>query len=139
MTSAVIAVDTSVAVPLLSALHRQHEAVAAWASGKRLALSGHALAETYSALTRLPGGSRVAPTDAADLIDANFEQVLSPLPRTTTEIHRLCAELKIAGGPVYDALVAFAARDNDTALATRDARARGVYNLVGVTTILVAP
>ncbi|KXO96292.1 PIN domain-containing protein [Tsukamurella pseudospumae] len=140
MTSAaLIAVDTSVAVPLLSTLHRQHEAVAMWASGKKLALSGHALAETYSALTRLPGGSRVAPTDATDLIDANFEQVLTPAPRTTTEIHRLCAELNIAGGPVYDALVAFAARDNGATLATRDARARGIYSLVGVTTTFVAP
>ena len=67
-----IAVDTSVAVPLLVRSHLQHAAVARWWNGQELTLSGHALAETYSVLTRLPGDSRLAPADAARLLDARF-------------------------------------------------------------------
>lgn len=50
-----VAVDTSVAVPLLVRSHHDHGAVARWWSGQEITLSGHALAETYSVLTRLPG------------------------------------------------------------------------------------
>ena len=57
------AVDTSVAVPLLVASHQAHGAVHSWARGRELSLSGHALAETYAVLTRLPGDARVSPAD----------------------------------------------------------------------------
>ena len=43
----------------------------------------------------------------------------------------------IAGGAVYDALVALAAREHGAALATRDARARGTQDAVGVEVIVV--
>ena len=42
------------------------------------------------------------------------------------------------GGAVYDGLVALAAKEHGVALATRDARARGTYNAVGVKVVLVA-
>jgi len=38
--------DTSVAIPLLIASHQAHDAISAWAVGRSLGLSGHALAET---------------------------------------------------------------------------------------------
>ena len=41
------------------------------------------------------------------------------------------SRLGIAGGAVYDALVALAAKEHGAALATRDARARGTYDAVG--------
>jgi toxin FitB len=47
------------------------------------------------------------------------------------------SRLGIAGGAVYDALVALAAKEHGAALATRDARARGTYDAVGVTVIAV--
>jgi toxin FitB len=47
------------------------------------------------------------------------------------------SRLGIAGGAVYDALVALGAKDHEAALATRDARARGTYDAVGVTIIVV--
>ena len=73
------AVDTSVAVPLLVASHEAHQAVRLWARGRSLALSGHALAEIYAVLTRLPGDARVSPSDAVMLIDENFSgDVLLP-------------------------------------------------------------
>jgi predicted nucleic acid-binding protein len=46
--------------------------------------------------------------------------------------------LGIAGGAVYDALVALAAKEHDMVLATRDARARGTYDAVGVKVIVAA-
>jgi len=44
--------------------------------------------------------------------------------------------LGIAGGAVYDALVALAALEHDAALAMRDARARATYDTVGVRVIV---
>jgi predicted nucleic acid-binding protein len=51
---------------------------------------------------------------------------------TARRLPQLLSELGIAGGAVYDALVALAAYDNQATLATRDARARGTYERVGV-------
>lgn len=94
-------------------------------------LVGHALAETYSVLTRLPGDARLAPTDAVELIDDNFAGC-SALPAEDAEtIHREFAQRGIAGGAVYDALVAAAARAHDLPLGSRDARARPTYELMG--------
>jgi CheY-like chemotaxis protein len=44
--------------------------------GQDVALTGHALAETYSVLTRLPGDARLAPADAARLLTARFSAPL---------------------------------------------------------------
>jgi toxin FitB len=125
-------VDTSVAVPLLVASHERHLAVAEWARGRALSLSGHALAETYSVLTRLPGDARVAPADAVTLIDENFDQPLVLSATASREAHRELADNGVAGGATYDGLVALAARDHDAVLVTRDARARSTYETLGV-------
>jgi hypothetical protein len=45
--------------------------------------------------------------------------------------------LGIAGGAVYDPLVALAAKSTGAAMAIRDARARGTYDAVGVEVIVV--
>jgi toxin FitB len=124
-------VDTSVAVPLLVSTHPAHAGVAAWAQGRSLALSGHALAETYSVLTRLPGDARVSPADAVALIDANFDDAVALDDERFRGTHRELAEHGIAGGAVYDGLVGAAARIHDLPLATRDARARTTYEAIG--------
>lgn len=51
----VLALDTSVAIPLLVQTHSAHAAVVRWWNGRTVSLCGHAVAETYSVLTRLPG------------------------------------------------------------------------------------
>lgn len=132
-----VAVDTSVAVPLLVRSHHDHSDVVRWWNGQEIALSGHALAETYSVLTRLPGDARLSPADAARLLNARFA---SPLVLGTSPARKLpdtLSRLGIAGGAVYDALVALAAKQHGVALATRDARARGTYDAVGVEVIVV--
>jgi toxin FitB len=133
-----VAVDTSVAIPLLVRSHHDHAAVVRWWGGQEVALSGHALAETYSVLTRLPGDARLAPADAARLLNARFSP---PLVLTTSRTRNLLdtlSRLGIAGGAVYDALVALAAKEHGAVLATRDARARGTYDAVGAKVIVVA-
>ncbi|MES2093639.1 MAG: type II toxin-antitoxin system VapC family toxin [Actinomycetota bacterium] len=137
MTS-LVAVDTSVAVPLLLASHRSHAVVVEWWSGRDVALSGHALAETYSVLTRLPGDARLDPPDAALLISDRFSAPLVLGPELSLNLPRELARLGIAGGAVYDALVALAAKEHSVPLATRDQRAKSTYDLVGVTVEIVA-
>ena len=127
-----MAVDTSVAVPLLLANHQHHARVAAWARGRTLCLSGHALAETYAVLTRLPGDARVLGRDAVRLIDENFTTPLALSTAGALRSHRDCADAGVAGGATYDALVALAAREHGIPLATRDARARSTYEAIGV-------
>ena len=125
------AVDTSIAVPLLVSSHAAHETVRSHIGGRSLALSGHALLETYSVLTRLPGDARVTPSDAVLLIDDNFVETLRLPKDVVAEAHRLLARLGVAGGATYDGLVALAARENDAVLITRDARARPTYGAGG--------
>jgi toxin FitB len=132
-----VAVDTSVAVPLLVRSHHDHAAVVRWWNGQDVALTGHALAETYSVLTRLPGDARLAPGDAARLLKARFSPPLVLSSPRTRRLPDTLSRLGIPGGAVYDALVALAAKEHGAALATRDARARGTYDAVGVTVIAV--
>jgi toxin FitB len=133
-----VAVDTSVAVPLLVRSHHHHADVVRWWAGQELALSGHALAETYSVLTRLPGDARLSAADAARLLDARFTAPLTLSGPPAQTVHATLSRLGIAGGAVYDGLVALAAKEHGVALATRDARARGTYDAVGVKVVLVA-
>ncbi len=132
-----VAVDTSVAVPLIVRSHRDHAAVVRWWDGQEVSLSGHALAETYSVLTRLPGDARLAAADAARLLDARFSATLVLSSSRSRKLPDTLSRLGIAGGAVYDALVALAAKEHGAALATRDARARGTYDAIGVKVILV--
>ncbi len=132
-----IGIDTSVAVPLLVASHAAHAAVMRWWNGRSLSLSGHALAETYSVLTRLPGDLRLDPVDAARLLHERFERPLVLPAERSTELVSVLADRGIAGGAVYDALVGLAALEHNVELGTRDGRARVTYDALGVR-VLVA-
>jgi predicted nucleic acid-binding protein len=112
--------------------------VAKWAQDRRLGLCGHALAETYSVLTRLPGDARVHPAEAVVLIDENFAEPLQLGARAARAVHREFAREGIAGGATYDGLVAVAARARGAVLVTRDARARSTYEALGVSTEVLA-
>ena len=136
--SAPLALDTSVAVPLLVRTHSAHAAVVRWWADREAALCGYALAETYSVLTRLPGDVRLAPADAARLLRERFAPPLLLGPETAGRLHEILAEMEIAGGAVYDALVALAAAEHGVTLATRDARAKDTYSKVGARVIVAA-
>jgi len=131
-----LGLDTSVAIPLLVQTHRAHAAVVRWWDGREIALSGHALAETYSVLTRLPGDLRLAPAEAARLLVERFLEPLVLGSEAAARLPDVLGRLGIAGGAVYDALVGLAAVEHDVELATRDVRARATYETVGARVIV---
>jgi predicted nucleic acid-binding protein len=133
-----LGLDTSVAVALLVQTHREHSAVVHWWNGREVALSGHALAETYSVLTRLPGDLRLAPADAARLINERFVEPFVIGPEAARHLPDTLSRLGISGGAVYDALVALAALEHGATLATRDRRAKVTYDVVGVDVVVAA-
>jgi hypothetical protein len=116
--------------------HQAHGEVVRWWSGRDVALSGHALAETYSVLTRLPGDLRLEPADAALLLRERFAEPLVLGAKMSARIPDALSQWGIAGGAVYDALVALAAVEHDTDLATRDLRAKATYEAVGARVII---
>lgn len=118
--------------------HTAHAAVVAWWAHREAALCGHALAETYSVLTRLPRDLRLAPMDAARLLTERFAAPLLLSSRTTEHLPRVLAQFEITGGAVYDALVALAAAEHRAELATRDARAKDTYEKIGVHVVVAA-
>ena len=109
--------DTSCLVAAVCAWHRFHDATRREierrdAAGEKLILSAHSLAEAFSVLTRLPEPHRLRPSDALEVIEANWGQtglvaLTGPDYRATL---RRCRDLGIGGGAVYDALIAACAR-----------------------------
>lgn len=122
-----VLLDTSVAVPYVLASHDAHGVVHQQLGTRSAALTGHSLAETYSVLTRLPGDARLAPTDAVTLLQTNFGDPALLAPEVAQALPAHLAPAAVAGGAVYDALVALAARHAALPLATRDRRAFSTY------------
>jgi len=116
--------------------HVAHGEVVRWWNGREVALSGPALAETYSVLTRLPGDLRLEPADAALLLRARFAKPFVLGAKMSGRIPDALSQLGIAGGAVYDALVALAAVEHDADLVTRDLRAKATYEAVGARVIV---
>lgn len=125
-------------MPLLVQTHREHAEVMHWSKDKELALCGHALAETYSVLTRLPGDLRLEPVDAARLLRERFARPIVLRAKSSESLVETLSRLGVAGGAVYDGLVALAAVDQGTSLATRDLRAKPTYELVGASVLVAA-
>jgi predicted nucleic acid-binding protein len=125
-------------VPLLVRSHAAHAEVVGWWAGREVALCGHALAETYSVLTRLPGDLRLAPADAARLLTERFAEPLLLGEGAARRLPAALARHGIAGGAVYDAMVALAAAEHGATLATRDARARDTYETIGAQVVIAA-
>ena len=132
------AVDSSVAVPLLVRTHPDHQRILRWRRGKQLTLAGHAVAETYSVLTRLPGHARLTPDDAVAAIDRAFPHRHGFATKSWTQLPTTLSRSGVFGGAVYDALVGLAAKEHGCVLATRDGRARATYEALGVTVEVVS-
>jgi predicted nucleic acid-binding protein len=117
--------------------HAAHQVVTRWWNRRVVALCGHASVETYAVLTRLPGDARLAPADAARLLRERFVTPLLLSADVSGRIAEVLSEIGIAGGAVYDALVALAAKEHDAILATRDLRAKATYDAVGARVVVV--
>ncbi len=112
--------------------HEAHGATLAARRGRRLGLAGHAWFETYSVLTRLPGRLRRSPADAIRLLTSNFPASGFLGEAEAADLGPELARLGISGGAVYDALVGAVARQHRRLLVSGDARARMVYEALGV-------
>jgi predicted nucleic acid-binding protein len=128
----VIAVDTSVVVAGFASWHEGHRAAAA-ALARKPRVPAHVLVEAYSVLTRLPPPHR-APADlAATFLAERFPEAPLVLPaRAHLELVQTSARTGLAGGAIYDALIAATARHAGATLLTRDQRARSVYDRMQV-------
>lgn len=124
-------VDTSVAVALVLADHEGHERTTQALAGRRLGLSGHAAFETFSVLSRLPAPARRRPVAVSRLLAENFPDSRFLSAPGAAALLATLAGKGIAGGQVYDALVAAAALEHDMVLATRDRRALDTYRALG--------
>jgi predicted nucleic acid-binding protein len=133
----VVLLDTSSAVALIVEDHEAHAATAAALQRRRLGLAGHAWFETYSVLTRLPAGLRRSPADAVRLLAHNFPASEFLDEAASAALGAELAGLAISGGAVYDALVGVTARQHRRSLITSDARARPIYEALGIRIELV--
>lgn len=130
----VVLVDTSAAVPFLVTDHEHHPATFDALAEHTLGLAGHAAFETFSVLTRLPPPARQTPAAATRLLARNFPATrFLGADRASALLDEL-ADRGVAGGAVYDALVAVVAVEHSLVLATRDRKAQDVYRALGVRT-----
>lgn len=127
------AVDTSVAVAAALPWHESHGAARSALPGPRTPLLAQVAVETYSVLTRLPPPQRVPTSVARDYLHETF--AFPPLvlgPDGYRRLLDLAADESIAGGALYDALVAATAREAGATLLTLDRRAVMIYQLLRV-------
>ena len=114
--------DTSVVVPAIVLSHQQHDSVNRSLGRRVVRLTFHAALEAYSVLTRLPGDARLSPVgDAVFLREARSRSLVDEF-----------ASFRIAGGAVYDALIAATAEAAGATLLTRDRRAAATYEQLKV-------
>lgn len=132
MRRADVLVDTSAAVALVLEDHERHDVTIRALRGRTLGLAGHAMFETFSVLTRLPPPARRPPAVVARLLATNFPASCHLSAEGAGDLLADLERGEIAGGSVYDALVAAAAREHRRPLATHDHRAMDTYRAVGI-------
>lgn len=132
-----IALDTSVIVAAFGGWHEHHEPARAVLS-RESRLPAHAALEAYSVITRLPEPFRAEPAVVVEFLRRTF-----PSPRLSLAAdqqaqlpERLCAA-GIAGGAVYDGMVALTASAGGAELVTLDRRALETYRRCGASARLL--
>ncbi len=132
-------VDTSVIVASFATWHEHHD-VAVEAIAKLDVVVAHCLLETYSVLTRLPAPHRMAPEVVANYLQLAFgsRTVVSLGPTELRQLVQTCCGLALAGGAIYDAVIAATCATEKIKLMTLDARARSTYVALGVDHVLVS-
>jgi predicted nucleic acid-binding protein len=109
--------DTSVLVAAMVSVHPAHDRAVPWLrrakSGQvKFIVAAHTVAELYAALTRLPTLPRISPAAALRLVEENVishAQIVALDAADDGALLRRWADLEVAGGAVYDGLIARAA------------------------------
>jgi predicted nucleic acid-binding protein len=109
--------DTSVLVAAIVEAHPRHSGAASWlkrAKSKEIELltASHSLAELYSTLSSLPARPRLSPADAWRLVRENVVEsahLIALSPAEYSKTLQRASEMGLAGGVIYDALIARAA------------------------------
>ncbi|KRF19975.1 hypothetical protein ASG90_19810 [Nocardioides sp. Soil797] len=131
------ACDSSILVPALISWHPEHRTSRAALRDDVDSVPAHVLVECFSVLTRLPAPHRISAGNAAEaLASIGLKSITLPASRYSSIVSTL-GRSGIAGGAVYDALVAETARHHDHLLLTRDRRARPTYDVMGVSYTLI--
>ncbi len=105
------ALDTSVLVSALHRAHPHHEDARAWleAAMRKDAVAfvtTHALAETWSVLSRIAGPNRLSPARVRDMV-RRIEDIVTVVPLDTSDYRGAidrCADRGFSSGVVFDAL-----------------------------------
>lgn len=112
-----VLLDTSVLVAALVRSHPRHGDARPWvaraqAGEVELVIAAHTLAELHATLTALPVKPRLSPETAGRLRDENLPEGTEIVALTADDyraVLRSTVERGIAGGLIYDALIARAA------------------------------
>lgn len=124
--------DSSVVIAAFSSWSSYHEA-SIEVLGDARDLVAHVELETYSVLTRLPEPLRMEPKLVARYLREDYpgkRMALGDVERR--ELVTRFANLSIAGGAIYDGLVAATAAHYDFRLISCDRRAASTYDRLGV-------
>lgn len=131
-TSADLLFDTSAAIALVTKSHPAHRDVLDASREQKRGLAGHALMETYSVLTRLPGSQRLGAAAAQRVIQRAFPESVALPEEVALHAVDTLAAVGIAGGAVYDGLVGLASFAANRPLLSIDNRAARTYRALGV-------
>jgi predicted nucleic acid-binding protein len=109
--------DTSVLVAAMVAAHPAHARASAWLRKAKTGevgflVAAHTLAELFAVLTRLPTAPRISPEAACRLVEENVASRAEVFALDAADYRLLLsrwAGLGVAGGAVYDGLIAKAA------------------------------
>ncbi len=127
-----ITCDTSVLVAGFARWHTDHKSAAA-SIGRVGAIVDHVAVETFSVLTRLPPPRRVPAHLVTAFLDAHFPGSVRRLTSPPSpDVLDIAVRAGIAGGAVYDLVVALAAQRAGAVLLSLDQRAAKTYEAAGV-------
>jgi predicted nucleic acid-binding protein len=127
--------DSSVLVAGFVVEHPSHDAAETALAAVRTdgRLVAHTMAETFSVLSAPGGVHRVEPQAVLKYLDGvlNDSPPVQLVPGSYREALELLVRENRGGAPVFDALIALAARDADATLLSLDRRAKPIYELCG--------
>ncbi len=112
-----VLLDSSVLIAGSLQTHGDHQRSIDWMVKARTGqieaiVSAHTLAEVYSVLTRMPPPLRISPAAALQIIERNILSLMEVIALTGQEyadLIRYLSRIGIAGGAVYDGIIACAA------------------------------